>query len=105
MSDFAYSVNNIPIRLPDERWIHIVESHEDMAGYYFDVLEAISKPTWIVEGDAGELWAIKNGKEKKVLLVIYREFIKTGDGFVITAFFTTQLKKLLRRDILWHQPQ
>ena len=37
MPDITYSVNNVPIRLTDERWIHIVENHDDMAGYYFDV--------------------------------------------------------------------
>lgn len=38
MTDITYSVFNIPICLTDERWTHIVENHDDMAGYYFDVL-------------------------------------------------------------------
>ena len=46
MKDITYSVNNIPIRLTGERWIHIVENHEDMAGYYYDVLEAINNPSY-----------------------------------------------------------
>ena len=45
MKDITYSVNNIPIRLTGERWTHIVENHEDMAGYYFDVLEAVNNPS------------------------------------------------------------
>lgn len=28
------SKNNIPIRLTEERWLHIVENHDEMAGYY-----------------------------------------------------------------------
>lgn len=39
--DVANSINNIPIRLTDERWRHIVENHEDMAGYYDAVLQTV----------------------------------------------------------------
>jgi len=55
MTNLSYSVNGIPIRLRDEKWTHIVENHDDMAGYYFDVLETIANPTWIFEGDLDEL--------------------------------------------------
>jgi hypothetical protein len=53
------SVNNIPIRLPDERWRHIVENHNGMAGYYYEVLETVENPKWIFEGDEGDVWAAK----------------------------------------------
>ena len=36
--DIVKSKNNVPIRLTEERWIHIVENHDDLAGYYEDVL-------------------------------------------------------------------
>jgi hypothetical protein len=55
MKNITYSVNNAPIWLTDERRSHIVESHDDMAGYYYDILETISFPTWIFEGDEDEL--------------------------------------------------
>jgi hypothetical protein len=29
----AYSKNNVPIRLTYERWVHIIEAHDDLAGY------------------------------------------------------------------------
>ncbi len=103
MENITYSVNNVPIRLTDERWTHIVENHDDVAGYYFDVLEVVSNPTWILKGDEDELWAGKRISEKKVLLVIYKESKEYNDGFIITAFFTTKLKKLFRRQILWQQ--
>ena len=32
--DVAYSVDGVPIRLTVERWFHIVENHDDLAGYY-----------------------------------------------------------------------
>ena len=33
MTETARSRNGIPIRLPDERWIHLTEGHSEMAGY------------------------------------------------------------------------
>lgn len=44
------SRNGVPIRLPDERWLHITEEHSEMAGYYFDVLETIREPDAIFQG-------------------------------------------------------
>lgn len=105
MTNITYSVNNIPIRLTDERWTHIVENHDDIAGYYFDVLETIVRPTWIFEGDEDELWAVKFISARKAILVIYKELKEQNDGFIITAFFTTKIQKLLRRNILWQQQQ
>ena len=105
MTNIAYSVNNIPIRLTDERWTHIVENHDDIAGYYFDVLEIIANPKWVFEGDEDELWAVKLVSEKKAILVIYKELKEQNDGFIITAFFTTKIRKLLRRKMIWQQQQ
>lgn len=45
MKNFAPSVNDFLIHLPDERWNRIVENHNDMAGYYYEVLETIASPT------------------------------------------------------------
>ena len=42
--DIAYSINDIPIRLTRERWFHITENHDDLAGYYDDVLHTIEDP-------------------------------------------------------------
>ena len=33
--DQAVSRNGVPIRLTEERWFHIVENHDDLAGYYY----------------------------------------------------------------------
>jgi len=35
------SKNGIPIRLTEQRWLHITEEHSEMAGYYFEVLESL----------------------------------------------------------------
>ncbi len=105
MKDVAYSVNNIPIRLTGKRWIHIVENHEDMAGYYFDVLEVVNNPSYVLDGDEDELWAVKYINKVKVFLVIYKESKRKNDGFIITAFTTTKIKKLLKRRIIWQQKE
>lgn len=31
--DVAISVDGVPIRLTAERWLHIVENHDDLAGH------------------------------------------------------------------------
>ena len=51
--DVIKSKNDVPIRLPEERWFHITEEHSEMAGYYFEVLEAVAQPEAIYEGSAG----------------------------------------------------
>jgi hypothetical protein len=105
MINIAYSINNVPIRLTDERWMHIVENHDEMAGYYFDVLETVTHPDVIVEGYDDELWAVKRFITKKAMLVVYKERQSKKDGFVITAFFTSKISKVMKRNILWQPPQ
>lgn len=95
-----------PSRLTDERWTHIVENHDDIAGYYFEVLETVANPTWIFEGDEEEIWAARLISTKKAMLVVYKELKEQNDGFIITAFFTTKIRKLLRtRRLIWQQQQ
>ena len=53
--DIAHSVNRVPIRLTAERWSHIVNSHDEMAGYYDDCLEAIEEPDLVLPGTRGSL--------------------------------------------------
>jgi hypothetical protein len=48
--DVARSVNGVPIRLTDERWGHIVNAHDDLAGYDEDCLQAIEDPDLIFAG-------------------------------------------------------
>ena len=96
--DIAYSTNSIPIRLTRERWFHITENHDDLAGYYDDVLDTIENPDMVIQGYGGALIAIKGMGRKRYLDVIYKEFIGKNDGFVISAYFTS---KIDRRKILW----
>lgn len=100
MTESAQSRNGIPIRLPDERWIHLTEGHCEMAGYYSDVLQAVEDPDAIYEGSSGELLAIKKIQSGKYIVVAYKEVSK-ADGFVITAFLTSKMRQFERRKKVW----
>jgi len=92
--------NGIPIRLPDERWIHLTEGHSEMAGYYSDVLETMEDPDAIYEGISGDLLAIKKMKKGKYIVAVYKEMSET-DGSVITALLTSRLRQFERRKKIW----
>jgi len=57
--DIAYSIHGGPIRLTDERWRHIVENRDEMAGYRDACLMAIEEPDLILRGYRGALIAVK----------------------------------------------
>lgn len=97
--EVAVSVNGVPIRLPYERWCHITENHDDLASYFYDVLETIEEPGVIVRGNGGCYKAAKSFGKKRWLVVVYRELSK-GDGFVITAYF---LSARPRGEIVWRR--
>jgi len=97
--DITYSVNDVPIRLTYERWFHITENHDDLASYYFQVLEIIEKPELIIRGNKGTLKAAKNIGKDKWLTVVYREISKR-DGFIITAYF---IDKRPKGEVIWRR--
>ena len=59
--DIVVSKNGVPIRLTVERWIHIVENHDDLAGHYDNVLQTIEDPDTIIEGYKKALIALRRG--------------------------------------------
>ena len=99
--DIAFSKSNVPIRLTEERWIHIIENHDDLAGYYENVLGTIEEPDYIIKGYKGALIALKQIQRGKYLAVIYKE-LNRKDGFVITAYFTSRLK-IEKENIQWQK--
>jgi len=99
--DIVVSKNGIPIRLTEERWFHIIENHDDLAGYYDDVLYTIEDPDYIIEGYRKALIALKKVTKSKFLAVVYREVSKE-DGFVITAYFTSKIN-LEREVVRWQK--
>ncbi len=97
--DIAYSINGVPIRLTHERWFHIIENHDDLASYFYEVLDTIEKPTFVFRGNKGTLKSTKNMGKKRWLVVIYRE-ISIKDGFIITAYFLDEKPK---GKLIWKQ--
>jgi hypothetical protein len=69
--EIAYSVNNVLIRLTEERWKHISPGHPEMASYFDEILETIEKPDAVYKGEKGEFIAVRKIKETnaKVALV------------------------------------
>jgi hypothetical protein len=97
--DVAMSVNRVPIRLTDERWSHIVNAHDDLAGYYDDCLQTIEDPDLVLRGFGDSLKAVKGYGRNRYLVVIYRE-LDSDDGFVVTAYF---VRRIDRRKIVWRR--
>lgn len=100
MTETVISRHQVPIRLTDERWAHIVEEHVELAGLRTDVLGTVSEAERVLEGGAGELLAVRMLEADKALVVVYRE-TEPDDGFIITAFLTRRLAGLDRRQQVW----
>ena len=99
MADFlARSVNSVAIRLTEERWRHIVQRHPQLADNQDVILEVITSPEAIYQGEKGSLVAMRTAGNL-YLVVVYRE-LSASDGFVITAYETRRLKAM---DIMWQR--
>lgn len=92
------------VRVTDERWAHITESHDYMAGYLDHVIETVEDPDWLVKGWIDEVIAMKKypvrNSGEKYLVVVYKDL---PEGFVITAFMTSKHEKILKRGIIWEK--
>lgn len=97
--EIVYSVEGVPIRLTRERWFHIVENHNDLAGYYDDVLNTVEQPELILRGYNASLIAVRGYGRRGYLQVVYRQRSQQ-DGFIITAYFSS---KINRKQIIWQQ--
>jgi hypothetical protein len=100
--EVVQSRNGVPIRLTDERWVHITDAHAEMAGYYYEVLEAVQDAQAVYEGKAEELLAVKEIEPGKDIVVVYRE-VSREDGFIITAFLSRGIQWTAKRAKLWPQ--
>jgi hypothetical protein len=99
--DIVQSINGVPIRLTDERWVHIVENHDDLAGFYDEIADIIEYPEYIIKGYKDALIALRQIRKGKFLCVVYKEISDT-DGFVITAYFSSKIT-LEREEIIWQR--
>ncbi len=96
------SQNRVPVRLTEERWQHITYHHPEMAGQRERVLETLTEPEMIQQGDLGELLAVRFYRETpltgKYLVVVYRE-VGPDDGFILTAYLASRTST--GRVVLW----
>ena len=60
-------------------------------------LQIIENPDLILRGYKGALVAVRGAGRRQYLCVVYREIGK-NDGFVISAFFTSEIN---RRNVVW----
>ena len=95
--EIAVSIDGVPIRLTAERWFHVVENHDDVAGHFDNVLATIEEPDFILRGYRNSLIAVRGMGRNRYLNVIYKQ-ISDDDGFIITAYFT---RKVNRRKAIW----
>ncbi|MEW6448640.1 MAG: hypothetical protein AB1426_11240 [Bacillota bacterium] len=66
----AVSVSGVRIRLPEERWQHIIREHPELEGLQNEVLVTVENPAKVLEGSFGELLAIKEVSSGKFLVVV-----------------------------------
>ena len=88
----ANSINGVPIRLTDERWAHIVDSHPDLASYRETVLDVVENPDYILAGRHGALAAVIVLGRKTFLHVFYVEKGR-NDGFIVSARVEEKMDK------------
>lgn len=99
MVEVTTSQRDIPIRLTDERWNHILEGHPELVNNKTDVLKTVSNPERIFEGKNEELLGVQEIQPGKWLVVIYKEL--GDDGFIVTAYSTSRFQSLTKRRQLW----
>jgi hypothetical protein len=95
----AHSVNGVPIRLTDERWEHILDSHPELASFRDTVLEAVENPDYILASRRGALAAVVVLGRKAFLHVFYVEKSRY-DGFILSALVE---EKMDRAKIVWRK--
>ncbi len=98
------SKNGVPIRLNGERWRHIVLAHEEIQENDLPkIINVIYRPDYILKGSEGEYLAVKKIARKKSWLVVPYKEVSQKDGFVLTAYFSSNLTWLLKKEIVWNK--
>lgn len=104
------SMNNVPIRLTEERWLHIIEYHRELELFQPEILLAIVDPDELYFSPPQlkpNFAAVKvfirlvKFKLAKNLVVHYRE-VSQSNGFILTALIMSD-KRLKRRFKLWQR--
>ena len=98
---FTISKNGIVVRLTEERWRHIVLMHSNLADKQNQVLATVKNPEYIFKGKANELLAVSVLSKRGYIVVVYKE--SANDGFIITAFETTDKLWLFKKELIWNK--
>lgn len=67
MDNVSKSIHGVTIRLPNERWIHIIEKHAEIAGYLDDVLQTISLHPFLRTAQESCLQCVKLNPQNMLL--------------------------------------
>ena len=95
----ADSKNGVVIRLTEERWKHIILLHPKLSDKQARVLSTVKNPDYIFKGKAGEFLAVSKLSVRVYLVVVYKEI--KSDGFIITAYNTTDVRWLFKKELIW----
>lgn len=98
----VYSFDKIPIRIPKERWEHVILGHPEMIDFEIEVFETLSNPDVVFEGNNLEKIAVKDYLINlgKIIVVVYKELNKE-DGFLVTSFLTSKMSRLEKKKMIW----
>jgi hypothetical protein len=106
----ALSINNVRIRLTQERWLHITEYHKELLDFQREVLLTIANPDAVYFSPIGiqpNFAAVKGFDQladyglARNLAVHYKE-VEASTGFILTAFVISD-KRLKKRFSVWRK--
>jgi hypothetical protein len=96
----------VDIELTRERWNHIITSYLDMTDNEDLLLKTVEDPDMILKGVSDEMRAVRFFQEThfgpRYLMAAYKE-LSYGEGFIITAYKTTKVAKIVKRGVLWRK--
>lgn len=104
------SINNVNVRLTQERWLHIAEYHRELMNFQLEILLTIAEPDEVYCSPTGaqpNFAAVKIFDRltdyglAKNLAVHYKE-LPASSGFILTAFVISD-KRLKKRFRLWQR--
>ncbi len=100
----AVSKDGVLIRLTQERWNHIIISHLEISPKSArTILNIVKNPDVIFKGDLGELLAVRKISGKKSWIVVVYKKTSQDDGFILTAYLTTDSRWLFQREVIWNK--
>lgn len=104
------SINGVPIRLSKERWLHVIEHHEELEPFQREIVLTIADPDLVYLSPVSlkPSYAAVKSIPKLVeaglarnLIVHYRE-VSHSDGFILTALVMSD-ERVERRFRLWRR--